>query len=110
MNRVPLRASLTPTQEVVTMLVGTGHNYAEIAEVLSISAFTAKRHAEDAAAKIPGDLPTQMKLAVWARGGTLDVLDGSTLRTTLHAQREHSRQSGRVANTAHAARLASFRS
>jgi hypothetical protein len=64
-------------------MVGMGCSYCEIAETLSISVFTAKRHAEDAAAKIPGDLPTQIKLIMWVRGVPLDALDGSSLRQTI---------------------------
>ena len=69
-------------------MVGMGCSYCEIAETLSISVFTAKRHAEDAAAKIPGDLATQIKLIMWVRGVPLDALDGSSLRNTIECGEE----------------------
>jgi hypothetical protein len=64
-------------------MVGMGLNYAEIASRLEISVFTAKRHAEDAAAKVPGNLPAQMKLIMWVRGVSLDALEGSALSVTI---------------------------
>jgi hypothetical protein len=80
MERAPLYAPLTPTQKVVVSMVGRGFSYVTIADTLAISVFTAKRHAEDAAAKIPGDLPTQMKLIMWWRGASCAILDGSSLQ------------------------------
>lgn len=59
--------TLTPMQKIVTALVGAGHNYSDCAERLGITRATVKFHAEQAAAKIPGDLPTQMKLVIYHR-------------------------------------------
>lgn len=97
---------LSKTQELVAFMLGMGHNYVEIGLALHISSLTAKRHADDAAKKIPGDLPTQMKLAAWARGATLDVLEGTSLKEALGT----GRVDGLRENTASARATAGFRS
>lgn len=57
----------TPMQKIVGDLVGEGHNYYDCSERLGITRATVKFHAEAAAAKIPGDLPTQFKLVLYRR-------------------------------------------
>lgn len=81
MERVVLDKPLSPSQEIVAVLVGLGYNYQQVAEQMKIAYSTVLFHANEGAMKIPGDLPTQQKLLIWARGGTLDVLLGETLRT-----------------------------
>jgi DNA-binding CsgD family transcriptional regulator len=81
--RVLPLSPLTRAQRLVALMIGMGSNYSEVADLLAISVFTAKRHAEDAAAKIPGNLPTQTKLVMWVRGASLEALDGSSLRATI---------------------------
>ena len=106
MTRAPTFVPLTKTQELVALMLGMGRNYTEIGEVLHISALTAKRHADDTSRKIPGDLPTQMKLAVWVRGATLDVLEGASLKQSLGT----TRVDDLVENTARPTRATGFRS
>lgn len=85
--RVPTIGRLSDMQYVVTSLVGINLNYRQIAAELSIEPSTAKYHAEEAAKKIPGDLPTQAKLAAWVRGASLDVLEGRNLWYQVVARR-----------------------
>jgi DNA-binding CsgD family transcriptional regulator len=79
-ERVPLEAELSASQLICAKLVGLGLNYTAIAEHLHIARSTAIFHVNEAAKKIPGDLPPQTKVGVWARGGSLDVLLGQSLR------------------------------
>lgn len=81
--RVPLRRPFTSTEAVVVAMLASGqHNYHSIGEHLGISYKTVKFHAENAKGKIPGDLPTQLRLLAWYRGATMDVLTGSRVRET----------------------------
>ena len=82
-SRIPPLSPLTRAQRLVALMVGMSSKYSEVAETLGISCFTVKRHAEDAAAKIPGDLPTQTKLIMWVRGASLEKLNGSSLQVTV---------------------------
>lgn len=68
-----------------------GKSRREIAKALLISPYTVKFHLKAAADKIPGDLPPEIKLLVWARGATLDVLTGDLLTKSLAYQREQER-------------------
>jgi DNA-binding NarL/FixJ family response regulator len=77
MRRAPLRAPLTKSQAACALLLANGHNYADIGERLSTSRATAKYHVHEAAKKIPGDLPAQMKVVCWVRGAALEVLEGA---------------------------------
>lgn len=74
MRRVPLIAPLTPQEKIVVALTGRLQNYNAIAEELQIGRLTVKDHAENAAKKIPGDLPAQVKLAMWYAGAPIEVL------------------------------------
>ncbi|HTJ62107.1 MAG TPA: hypothetical protein VL333_13030 [Candidatus Saccharimonadales bacterium] len=80
MERVALLAPFSTMQEIVVDLLGVGLTYTELAVHLKISEEVVREHAKRAARKIPSDLPTQMRCIVWARGATLDVLQGLTLR------------------------------
>lgn len=80
MKRAPLSAPLTFMQKVVVVLVGQGHNYADIGERLNISPRTAKEYAEIAASRMPGDLPTQFRIVAWYRGDLGRVLLGREAR------------------------------
>lgn len=82
-ERVPTIGKLSDMQFAVTLLAGHGMNYREMAEVLKVEPSTAKYHAEEAAKKIPGDLGTLTKLAMWARGAPMSVLDGTALRVEI---------------------------
>lgn len=89
--RAPTTTPLSPQQYVVAVLVGIGYTYDAIVEELGITYNTVESHARGAAARIPGDLPTMMKLTIWARGGTLDVLEGHSLKYEIEvlARRPH---------------------
>lgn len=75
-ERVRPKYGLTGQEMLITGLIAEGRNYSAIADLLSITRDTVKWHAKNAAAKIPGDLPAQMKLAVWYRGAPIFVLTG----------------------------------
>lgn len=82
-ERAPLKKPLSSTEAVIVAMLASGqHNYHSIGEHLGISYKTVKFHAERAKAKIPGDLPTQLRLLAWYRGASLDVLTGSKVRQT----------------------------
>jgi DNA-binding CsgD family transcriptional regulator len=78
--RVPLARALSMTEQVVADLVGLRMEYHEIGEALGLTKETVRDHCRNAAMKIPGDLPAQARVMAWARGATLDVLRGDTLR------------------------------
>lgn len=75
-ERVPTLEPFTVMEKLVTALVARNCSYKEVGKRLSISHQNAKWHADNAAAKIPGDLPTQCKLTFWWRGATLEMLIG----------------------------------
>ena len=77
MKRVPLSSPLTKAQAACALLLANGHNYADIGERLRTSRSTAKFHIHEAAKKIPGDLPAQMRVVCWVRGAAVEVLEGS---------------------------------
>lgn len=79
-KRVPLKAPLTKSQQMVTMLLGHGHNYKTIGEYLHIEWRTVQFHAEKAAQKIPGNLKTATKCIAWVRGASLAVLLGTAMK------------------------------
>lgn len=81
----------THMQGMCVALLVHDKDFSEIAKHLLISPLTVKDHIEKAAAKIPGDLPPMLKILVWARGATLDVLTGDHLRRSLAYQREQER-------------------
>lgn len=91
MDRVTPRAPLSPMQYAVTTLLGVGLSHASIAETLHISVSNVRSHMRFAAAKIPGDLPREMKLVAWVRGATLDVLTGITLKGEFMDQAQRGR-------------------
>lgn len=78
--RVPLARPATPTQELVASLLARHYDYRAIGVLLGLSRLTVRWYAKHLAAKIPGDLPMQMRIVVWYRGGSLEVLTGSALR------------------------------
>ncbi len=76
MIRVEPRIPWTMMQKLVAILVGKGHRYEEIADRLSIKPTTVKYHAEEAARRLPGDLPPKWCLVFWWRGATIEQLEG----------------------------------
>ena len=80
-QRVPTYRPLSSTESVIAALLATGrYNYHSLAEHMACSWKSVKTHVYRAALKIPGDLPAQVRLVVWYRGATLDVLTGSAAR------------------------------
>lgn len=86
MDRAATIAPLTPMQLAVSELLGLGLTYGELAAHLKISEDMVRTHTKRAAKKLPGDLPAQAKVMVWARGATLDVLLGGMLRCAVEAR------------------------
>lgn len=105
MQRAPLLKPLSTMQEVVCNLLGVGLSYGEVAGELRISEDMVRTHTKRAAARIPGDLPAQTRCIVWARGATLDVLQGLTLRYEITSRQQRNSKpapphSGEVVGTA----------
>ncbi len=80
MERLILDPPLAPQQLVCVTLIALGHDYRAIGQLLGISEHTAAQHVKKAARKIPGDLDQRTKAICWARGATLDVLMGTSLK------------------------------
>lgn len=80
MIRVATSAPMSRMQEVVCILLGVLGSYAAVASHLEMSEDSVREHTKRAAAKIPGDLTAQAKAIMWARGATLDVLTGDSLK------------------------------
>lgn len=110
-ERVPTRAKLTAMQFACCVLAGLNRTYQEMADELLIASSTARYHIEEAARKIPGDLPALAKCGIWARGATREVLEGTALkvevvsRATNGTRRERNRRSPQSADGAQAPTL-----
>lgn len=78
-ERVPTYVPLSPMQFLCAVLVGVGRSYKEIAAELKIEVSTVRMHINVAASRIPGDLPAKARVVAWARGATLEVLEGRDL-------------------------------
>lgn len=74
--RVPLFAPLTLAQQAVVAGLARGASYEDLAHWLGVKKRTIRFHAEEAATKIPGNLPPQFRCMMWARGATIDMLEG----------------------------------
>jgi hypothetical protein len=79
-ERAPTLKPLTPMQYTIAMLVGINRPNAEIATDLHITPGMVRWHINRIAARLAGDLPAKVRVMVWARGATTDVLEGRTLR------------------------------
>lgn len=81
MERVPPIKPLSPMQRVVATLAALGMSHEQMRHELGgITIRAVRYHLYEAAKRIPGDLPAEAKVVAWARGATLDVLEGRTLR------------------------------
>lgn len=102
-QRVVTREPLTEMEMLVATLVGLGMRADAIARELGVAITTVRHHVKLAVRKVPGDLPAMSRLAVWVRGGSIDVLEGRSLRFQI-AQRQNGThpQSGDVRRPAHA--------
>ena len=78
--RVKPARPLTPTECIVVSLLAFGENCVEVAVRLGVSKRTVKFHVKNAAQKLPGDLPAQMRVITWYRGATADVLTGDPMK------------------------------
>jgi DNA-binding NarL/FixJ family response regulator len=74
-DRVEPKEKFTTMEQLVAILVGRGLEYPEIATRLSILKSTVKFHAEKASAKLPGTDAPRMKLQLWWRGATREVME-----------------------------------
>ncbi len=68
-KRAKLSRPLTPAEEHAVGLLAQGLTYRQIAETMRCSRRTARNHIENAAAKIPGDLPLRHRVKNWCLGG-----------------------------------------
>lgn len=99
MDRAPLTEALTPMQYVVVTMLALNYSHAAIAEELHISRSTVRYHLYLAVGKMPGDLPAEQRAVAWARGASVDVLEGRALKlefvdrsaswTDTHSRRTH---------------------
>jgi DNA-binding NarL/FixJ family response regulator len=78
-KRAPLFAPMTRAQQAVVAALARNAEYDEIARWLSVKERTVRYHVGEAARKIPGNLPPKMRIIMWARGATIDMLEGRTL-------------------------------
>lgn len=78
--RVVPRSPLTRAEFTVTILIALNRSYSAIARELNVKVSTVAEHAKNASRKLPGDLPSKTRIMAWARGATLDVLEGRSLR------------------------------
>lgn len=80
MTRAPLLVELTPMQAHVVKLLALNYSHGAIAETLHITKSTVRYHLYLAVGKMPGDLPAEQRAVAWARGASLDVLEGTSLK------------------------------
>jgi len=74
--RADLHKPFTTMEKLVVAMIARGCNYKEAGKRLHIAQQTAKFHAQNAAGKIPGNLPCITKILFWSRGADLDQLTG----------------------------------
>lgn len=72
--RVPCLAPLSRQQLATAALLSEGWQLETIAEMMGIDYTTVSYHANEGAARIPGDLPRRSRLMAWYRGAPLSVL------------------------------------
>lgn len=87
--RVQPVATLTTMQYAVAEMLGLRVEVAAIAEAFGVSSDQVVQYIAGAAKKIPGDWPRATRLGLWARGATLDVLQGDSLRYELSMRARH---------------------
>lgn len=83
MPRAPLTRAPSRSQEACALFIALGYSYESAAELLSIKPSTVRYHVLKLAAKIGGDLPPRLRVLVWMRGATSEVLTGELLRDTM---------------------------
>lgn len=77
-GRARLFHPLTDREEHVVELLAQELTTREIADRLGISRRTVEAHLDNAAGKVPGNLPRAMRVVCWWRGATLKVLNQTT--------------------------------
>lgn len=75
-KRVALARPFTPTEEVVVELIGRRLNLTQIGVKLGLTKNAVNFHISRAAGKIPGELPRKVRILLWYRGATLELLGG----------------------------------
>jgi hypothetical protein len=98
MERVSPKKPLTPMQWTIATLVGINMPNADIATELHITRGMVRWHLNRIAERLPGDLPAKVRVMAWARGATIDVLEGRTLRFEFMRDAQ---LAGRASPTAH---------
>ena len=68
-ERARLSQPFTPAEERAVTLLAEGLTYKELAEAIGATERTARQHITNAGAKVPGDLPLQLRVVAWFRGG-----------------------------------------
>ncbi len=85
-ERIAIDSPLTARQEHVAEMLSDGLSLREIADVLGVQEITVRWHLNQAAAKVPGDLPRRVRLVLWWRGASQDLLAvpaGAALRRAM---------------------------
>lgn len=67
-RRYPTLAPLSPAELSVAGLIGRGLTSDVICVRLKITSLTYRTYVRQIAAKLPGDLPQQMRILLWWRG------------------------------------------
>lgn len=75
MSKLKPKEPFSIMETLVANLVGRGLDYKEVGERLSIVPSTVKMHAQNASSKLPGRDPPRMKLQIWYRGASREILD-----------------------------------
>jgi hypothetical protein len=77
--RAPLSEPFTELEMAIADMIARCMNYQAIAEEFCVNHHTIKWRAQLAAAKVPGDLPVQVKLCMWYRGASIESLRGDVI-------------------------------
>lgn len=80
MTRAPLSGPLSPRQWYIVQAVCEGRAAREVAVELGVSEAAIRDHIRRAAQRINSDLPRLMRLVLWYRGASPDMLTGATVR------------------------------
>ena len=88
MSKLAPKEEFSIMEILVANLVGRGLEYKDIGVRLSIVPSTVKMHAQNASAKLPGKDPPRMKLQIWYRGASREIMDPKTLGQTPACLRE----------------------
>ncbi|MGH7634417.1 MAG: hypothetical protein ACRENC_11855 [Gemmatimonadaceae bacterium] len=65
---------LSPAQMTAAKILADGWSYRQAAQLMGVTYGTFVGHVNDAAFRIPGDLPPRLRVIAWWRGATAAVL------------------------------------